>query len=168
MANRNSVFIRRNVTRFGEKVMNAMTRQSALPIHAGEKYKIGCIAAPKSVIEALMQHQLVQMRRDGAAVLTDIGEKFLRRRTAERGKPKGNAAKSGQPSRFAQQHQEPITAEIEIDGRRRRITRNMAEGPLGWLRRRRDPQGRPLINGDQLRLGSNSEGTSKWPLCGRS
>jgi hypothetical protein len=153
MSNKKSVLRRKNVSRFGEKVLSAMMRENAVPILCGQKFKIGRTVAPKTVIEELARNQLVKIEQDGTTVLTDIGEKFLLRRSAERREPKGNASTRAQPNPFAQQHLEPISAEIEIDGRRHRITRNLAEGPLGWLRRRRDSNGRPLISADQFEAG---------------
>ena len=153
MTNRNSVFIRKNVSRFGEKILSAMMRENAMPILGGEKYRIGRTVAPKSVIEQLARNQLVKLEPDGIAALTVVGEKFLRRRSAQRGQSKGNTAMHEQADPFAQQHLDLSPAEVEIGGRRHRVTRNMAEGPLGWLRRRRDSNGRPLINANQLEAG---------------
>ena len=153
MANRKSVFIRKNVSRFSEKVLSAMMLEKAMPILAGEKFRIGRTVAPKTVIEELARHQLVKMGQDGTAALTDVGEKFLRRRSAQRSQSTGNTATGAQPDPFAQQHLDLSQAEMEIGGRRQRITRNMTEGPLGWLRRRRDSVGRPLINANQLEAG---------------
>ncbi len=153
MANRKSFFLRKNVSRFGEKVLSAMMRENAMPILGGEKYRIGRTVAPKTVIAELARNQLVKMRQDGTTVLTDVGEKFLRRRSAQRSQSKGNTATREQPDPFAKQHLDLSPAEMEIGGRRHRITRNLAEGPLGWLRRRRDSIGRPLINANQLEAG---------------
>ena len=153
MANKKSVFIRKDVSRFGEKILSAMMRENAMPILGGEKFKIGRTVAPKTVIEELARNQLVKMGQEGTAVLTDVGEKFLRRRSAQRSQSKGNAATREQPNPFAQQHLDLSPAEIEIGARRHRISRNMAEGSLGWLRRRRDSIGRPLINANQLEAG---------------
>jgi hypothetical protein len=37
----------------------------------------------------------------------------------------------------------------EVDGARRRVVVNEAESPLGWLKSRKDRNGRPLITDDQ-------------------
>jgi hypothetical protein len=46
---------------------------------------------------------------------------------------------------FRQQHQLRSIAEREVEGVRRPVLVNDAESPLGWLKSRKDRNGRPLI-----------------------
>jgi hypothetical protein len=54
---------------------------------------------------------------------------------------------------FRQQHQLRAIAEREVDGVRRPVLVNDAESPLGWLKSRKDRNGRPLITPDQYEAG---------------
>lgn len=54
---------------------------------------------------------------------------------------------------FRQQHQLRAIAEREVDGVRRPVLVNEAESPLGWLKSRKDRNGRPLISDDQFAAG---------------
>ena len=54
---------------------------------------------------------------------------------------------------FRQQHQLRAVAEREVEGVRRAVLVNDAESPLGWLKSRKDRNGRPLISDDQYAAG---------------
>jgi Domain of unknown function (DUF6456) len=74
-------------------------------------------------------------------VLTDVGLSRLRRGQAE-----GEDA-------FRAQHQLRTTAQREVGGVRRPVTVNDGESPLGWLRSRKDRNGKPLIGDAQFDAG---------------
>ncbi|HEX2446848.1 MAG TPA: DUF6456 domain-containing protein [Methyloceanibacter sp.] len=54
---------------------------------------------------------------------------------------------------FRQQHQLRAIAEREAEGVRRPVIVNEAESPLGWLKSRKDRNGRPLISEHQYAAG---------------
>jgi hypothetical protein len=54
---------------------------------------------------------------------------------------------------FRRQHQLRSIAEREVEGVRRPVLVNDAESPLGWLRSRKDRNGRQLITDDQYVAG---------------
>jgi Domain of unknown function (DUF6456) len=54
---------------------------------------------------------------------------------------------------FRARHQLRRIAEREVDGVRRPVLINEAESPLGWLKSRKDRNGRPLISEDQFAAG---------------
>lgn len=78
--------------------------------------------------------------RDGRATLTDAGTAWLRRRRA-----------GGEP--YREQHQRRAVTHREQDGVQRPVVVNETESPLGWLRRRKDRDGTPLIDAHQLEAG---------------
>jgi len=57
------------------------------------------------------------------------------------------------PDRFRQQHQMQSIGEREVNGERRPVLLNEAESPLGWLKSRKDRNGRPLISLHQYEAG---------------
>ncbi|MFD0986753.1 DUF6456 domain-containing protein [Methyloligella solikamskensis] len=73
-------------------------------------------------------------------LLTDAGRAWLKRLDA------GDDA-------YRRQHQIRRTVDVEIDGVRRPALINDAESPLGWLKNRRDRNGRPLISDAQFEAG---------------
>ena len=54
---------------------------------------------------------------------------------------------------FRGQHQLRTVSDREVDGARHRVLVNEAESPLGWLKSRKDRNGRPLITDDQYQAG---------------
>jgi uncharacterized protein DUF6456 len=74
-------------------------------------------------------------------VLTDVGHARLRRARAD-----GNDA-------FRVQHQVRTIAQREVGGVRRPVIVNEGESPLGWLRSRKDRNGKKLIGDAQFEAG---------------
>jgi len=114
---------------------------------------------PESLISLCMRHDW--LKRDGQdLVLSDAGRAWLRR--------DGDSADP-----FRQQHQVRATGLRDVEGVRRQVTVNETESPLGWLRSRKDRNGRPLITdaqyaaGERLRAdywfaGLSQRVTSNW------
>lgn len=100
------------------------------------------------------------MESDGRLILTDAGLLWLRRFRA-----------GSEP--FSEQHQLRETTHREVNGSRRPVVVNQGESPLGWLRRRKDRNGAPLIDAQQFEAGERLRAeferaqlmpsvTSKW------
>ena len=68
-------------------------------------------------------------------------------------RPKAPPKNASDGDSFRQQHQLRTIAEREVDGVRRPVLVNDAESPLGWLKSRKDRNGRPLITPDQYEAG---------------
>lgn len=68
-------------------------------------------------------------------------------------RPKAPAKREHDGDCFRQQHQLRAIAEREVEGVRRAVLINDAESPLGWLKSRKDRNGRPLISDDQYAAG---------------
>jgi len=68
-------------------------------------------------------------------------------------RPKAPPKNASDGDSFRQQHQLRTIAEREVDGVRRPVLVNDAESPLGWLKSRKDRNGRALITPDQYEAG---------------
>ncbi|MDP2123672.1 MAG: DUF6456 domain-containing protein [Parvibaculum sp.] len=71
--------------------------------------------------------------------------------TPGRKRPAGSEAAA--PDRFAAAHRLPGRRRIQLDGAETDVCVNEGESPLGWLRRRKGPGGRPLIDETQFEAG---------------
>jgi len=94
-------------------------------------------------------------------------------------RPKAPPKRGRDGDSFRQQHQLRAIAEREVDGVRRPVLVNEAESPLGWLKSRKDRNGRPLITDDQYQAGERLRAdywfahlsprvTSNWSACAPS
>jgi hypothetical protein len=105
-------------------------------------------AAPSMRQDVPVQGRLVTLclqrdwleRKDQDLVLSAAGRAWLRR--CEAG---GDA--------FREQHQVRTTQLKEVEGTRRPVLLNETESPLGWLKSRKDRNGRPLITEHQYEAG---------------
>ena len=77
---------------------------------------------------------------DGRLTLSDDGLLWFRRQRA-----------GAEP--FLEQHQLRETAYRDVCGARRPVVVNAGESPLGWLRKRKDRDGTPMIDGPQFEAG---------------
>jgi hypothetical protein len=92
-------------------------------------------------VEAFRRRDWLAAANDGAYVLSDAGLGWIRRVLAEE-------------NPFAAQHRIESRREIKgEDGIAHLVTVNEGESPLGWLHRRRGPDGRTLIGEEQFRAG---------------
>lgn len=96
-------------------------------------------AVARRVVEAGLADDWLEWRGK-RLVLSETGRSRLRR-------------SGGDSDSFRQQHQLRTTADREVNGTRRQVTVNDAESPLGWLRSRKDRNGRPLIAEAQYEAG---------------
>ncbi len=85
-------------------------------------------------------HQDFLERRGEELMLSATGRAWLRR-------------KSTDDDAFRSQHQLREVRPREIEGSSRPVLVNEAESPLGWLRSRKDRNGRPLIASEQFEAG---------------
>ncbi len=95
-----------------------------------------------ALVSALIGRGLVVAGDDGQIAISSAGAAAVRRRM------------SGGSDSYAEQHQDrgPIMLDDPAFGRRR-VTVNHDESPLAWLRRRKDANGRPMIDAAQFAAG---------------
>lgn len=91
------------------------------------------------IVESFKEHGWIEAA-GGRFTLTDEGLLWLRRYRA-----------GAEP--FRQQHQLTERSEREVGGVRRPVVVNDGESSLGWLRRRKDRDGAPLISAAQYEAG---------------
>jgi hypothetical protein len=136
-----------------------LTDEAAAAAHATGK------TLAKGLVEICVAEDLLEWQR-GELVLSEAGRARLRREEA-----------ATEP--FREQHQLRSMAEREIAGTRRPVLVNEAESPLGWLRSRKDRNGRPLISAPQYEAGERLRAdygfahlsprvTSNWSLLAPS
>jgi len=97
------------------------------------------IPVPGRIVEACVSEDWL-VRQGDSLILTEAARARLRRSAA------GTDA-------FLEQHQIRAPAFREINGVQRQVTVNDGESPLGWLRSRKDRNGRPLIGDAQFEAG---------------
>lgn len=118
--------------------------RKAMPDEAGG-VRIGRTAVPPSVIRRLESRDLIRRTREGFAA-TEAGRAYLRRLAKPPRPPVGEPV---EPARA--QHMR--LARSRDDRGRALGVINEAESPLGWLRRRRGRDGKPLLSDRQCQAG---------------
>ncbi len=85
--------------------------------------------------------------------VTDVGRSFLRRTLAEEQSVRAGMAESAAP--FQSQHQElgeRLFANPD-DEKSETVTVNLGESPIGWLARRKGPDGQPFLTYEEVEAG---------------
>lgn len=120
-----------NSARQSEPIYGVFTRRN--------HYRRNIMGIAEPVIEGFKRLNWLSESK-GRYDLTDAGLLWLRRFRA-----------GSEP--FREQHQIRETSHREIKGSRRPVIVNEGESPLGWLRRRKDRNGKPLIDAQQYEAG---------------
>jgi Domain of unknown function (DUF6456) len=136
---RQAAEIRRMLARLAEGGFIACHEHGGFRLEDGTSQGGRATTVARRVVEACLSHDWLERRGD-RLVLSEVGRSRLRRSDTE-------------TDAFRQQHQIRITSQREIDGVRHQVTVNDAESPLGWLRSRKDRNGRPLIDEAQFEAG---------------
>lgn len=139
------------VSSFGFKVLKKLHHGASFTTFNGGVVKIGSLSVPQNLLAELRSWGLVEGTNDGRWNLSDAGRSFLRRSA---GKSKAMAPKTtigeGASSPYILQHHVRSVVSRQIDGNLKKLNINIAETPLGWLRRRRGKDGEFLISMDQF------------------
>lgn len=94
---------------------------------------------PRRIVEAALSFDWLEWQGE-RLVLSEVGRSRLRRSRAN-------------GDEFRQQHQLRTEATCEVNGVRLPVTVNEGESPLGWLKSRKDRNGKPLIDEAQYEAG---------------
>ncbi len=126
--------------RDGRLVRKAEGRYAIVVAQAGSRLREEAVDA--ALVATLIGRGMVTAGEDGTIGISPAGKAAVRRRLA--------AGADG----YAEQHQDrgPIMLDDPAFGRRR-VTVNHDESPLAWLRRRKDANGRPMIDASQFAAG---------------
>lgn len=133
------------------------------------------IAMPAVAVAAeFLRRDWIKARSRGAASvryrITDAGRAFLRRALAEDQRPAGMAEA---PSPFKAQHQEMGEKLFvgRLSGREESLQVNLGESPVGWLARRKGPDGKPFLTIEEVdaaeRLRTDFEAAQIGPSIGQ-
>lgn len=88
--------------------------------------------------------------------ISAVGRAWLKRTLAEDGDARRRAAESAfaeGPTPFARQHQEEAERVLVEPEGRRKVRVNAGETPLGWLAKRKDPDGKPFLSPSEVAAG---------------
>ncbi len=100
---------------------------------------------PRASLEELARLDLVARgERNGAFAISEVGRARLARDRARR---------EGEGEVFGRQHREVEKVAMPEDGGAEEVALNRRESPLAWLRRRRGPDGEPLIDAASFEAG---------------
>ena len=101
---------------------------------------------PAAAAEALVRRDLAQIR------VTASGRRVFELSAA--GTAHGRRASAGEvEDAFLEQHQDLVTAQVEVGGIPSNVRRDASESPLEWLRRRKDRSGEPLVDAAAFEAG---------------
>lgn len=150
--------------------------------HGAEKAGIFCAAnghrrpiamlPVSTAVEFLRQEWIRQTSRGEASAryrITDIGRSFLKRELAEDLEARRPQGMAEAPSPFQAQHREAgerLFAD-PATGKPLAIEVNVGESPVGWLARRKGPDGKPFLTAEEVeaaeRLRSDFEAAQIGP-----
>ncbi len=137
-----------------KKLLRAMSREGAYLLQEGkergspscyrvlipmEASSLSILAPDKDLVEQLLKRDLFTSTKNGW-VLAHNGRLALKRLLAG-------------TDPFAAQHQSRTKCQRTIDGEESAVTVNDRSSPLGWLRRRKDACGKPMISKMQFTAG---------------
>jgi len=139
------------IEREGRRVLRKLALPGAKLVEAEGTYVLAIPGAgatkPRlrvapALVDAFRRRDWIEPSDDpNAWLLSDAGEGWLKRALA------GSDV-------YAAQHRSTIVREVAApDGTTARVEVNEAESPLGWLSRRRGPDGKPLIGRSQFDAG---------------
>lgn len=143
-------FTKKSLSGFAEKVLLQMQLGALASIQLDKKLKVGSLMAPPSVLDSLLALDLVVQQKDTVKI-NSVGEAYIRRLNQL-----SQIARTGAPSSssvYASQHILQGTKPVKDGGRIKIYKTNIGETPLGWLLKRKDKKGRPMISKEQFFAG---------------
>jgi Domain of unknown function (DUF6456) len=111
---------------------------------------LGKLKVPGAVLGDLVGRGLVDLPGAGRAVINEAGRSHLRRLASEH---RARSGAGGQISPHRHQHMLERRVTIAVDGAIQSARINLAESPLGWMKKRKGRDGRALISAVQYEAG---------------
>jgi hypothetical protein len=139
------------VSTFGIKVLKKLGANSYIvPLGCGGG-RLGSLIVPKNLISELVSWDLLAKNKEGRFCLSVVGSSFLIR-NIEKAKSKANKQAVGEmvSEPYLSQHQIHELVSRRVDGSLKKLNINLAESPLGWLRKRKNKDGEYLISIEQF------------------
>ena len=136
-----------HVSQFAAKILRRIADGRKAIAEDDGGARIGRDRVPPVVIATLLSRDLIR-RHASRLEATDMGHAFLRRRASPPKPPVGETV-AGERA----QHMRLLRGRREKGDAAARTVVNAAESPLGWLRRRRGKDGKPLLDERQVQAG---------------
>lgn len=143
-------FPKKTLSGFAERVLLKMQSGATACIQMDNKMKVGSLLAPPSVLESLLAFDLVVQQKNTVKI-NSVGEAYIRRMNQL-----SKIARTGDPSSasvYASQHILQDTKRIKDGDRVKPYKTNIGETPLGWLLKRKNKNGKPMISKEQFLAG---------------
>ena len=150
MSTLNLRFTKKTLSGFAERVLLKMQSGTPASIQLDNRLKVGSLLAPPSVLESLLALDLVVQQKNSVKI-NSVGEAYLRRMNQL-----SQIALTDEPSSssvYASQHILNSTKRIKDGGHIKPYRTNIGETPLGWLLKRKNKNGKPMISKDQFLAG---------------
>lgn len=138
------------VSTFAIKVLKRLHLKVEKPCCSEGGLTLGHLNVPPSLINELCTKGLLIKKKDGVLVTTDTAASFLRRHSNNNETQSFGMIGASPSNIFQKQHATQEQVVRLIEGKLQRLNVNAAESPLGWLKFRKDKNGKKLISDRQF------------------
>lgn len=136
---------------FGLRVLKKIRSGTCIVPLACGGGKLGSLSVPSSLLAELISRDLLDKNNDGQLTLSQAGASLLRRNAVGvKGVAGGQMVGERVSEPYLLQHQIPTTVTRKVNGVAKKFNVNLAESPLGWLRKRKNKSGEYLVSLDHF------------------
>ncbi len=143
-------FTKNTLSGLAERVLLKMQAGASANIQLDNKMKVESLLAPPSVLESLLALDLV-VQQENIVKINSVGRAYVCRMNQL-----SQIAQTGEASNssvYASQHILEDTKCIKDGERIKPYKTNIGETPLGWLLKRKNKNGKPMISKEQFLAG---------------